>query len=114
MWWHWVKTIGGWLWKPFALIGVLLAARALVRSQDNRISNLKDALAVEKEKRKVTAHEERIKILTEQTIAKGRQSLEVGKQIRESKRKVVAIESGKPTEDMTDAQIAIEFSKLRL
>lgn len=111
--WTWLKTAASWLWKPLAAIGVLLAARAIMKSKDNRISNLKDALSVEVERRKVAASEAKIQVFKEQAIEKARQSATARHAAADSKRKIVAIESNAPTEEMSDAQIAEAFSKLR-
>jgi hypothetical protein len=109
--WNWIKKYAGW---PFALVGIFLGARAIIRSQSNRISGLKDALTVEQERRKIAAAEERVKLKTEQAISKGLEVDAAVVKMREAKRRVVEIESKKPTENMTDEQIAQEFSKLNL
>lgn len=109
--WSFLKKYLGW---PVALVGVFLGARAIIRSQNNRIANLKDALTVEQERRKIAAAEERVKMKTEQAISKGLEVDAAVAKAREGKRRVVAIESNAPTEHMNDEEIARQFSKLDL
>lgn len=110
----WTKKYLGWIWSPITLIGIVLGALAIKRSQTNRVNNLKDALTVERSRRDVEERSERMKLLGQQIISTQLEIEQHSDAVTESKRRVVQIEGSPINEDMTDAQIADRFSKIKL
>jgi hypothetical protein len=110
----WAKKYFGWLWSPITLVGIVLGALAIKRAQTNRVNNLKDALTVERARRDVEERNQRMKLLGQQIISNQLEIEQHSDAVTESKRRVVQIEGSPITEDMTDAEIADRFSKIKL
>jgi hypothetical protein len=110
----WGKKYLGWLWSPITLVGIVLGALAIKRAQTNRVNNLKDALTVERARRDVEERNQRMKLLGQQIISNQLEIEQHSDAVTESKRRVVQIEGSPITEDMTDAEIADRFSKIKL
>lgn len=109
-----VKKIGNWLkdnpWAfVMALIGVFTAV-LLLRSKNNKISSLKDAVAIQATKAQIAEAEGRAWTLKQSADSRDDEVRELDKRIAASKRRVVEIHEGKVKKDASDDEIAALFS----
>jgi len=118
----WLKKtalkIGRWLRdNPWAIIVALLgvfSAYRILKSKDNKIANLQDAVAVQATKAKMAGMEARAKALKERADAREDEVKELDSKIAASKRRIVEIHENKVPEGASDEEIARMFTDSRL
>lgn len=115
----WLKNtalkIGRWLKdNPWAIIVALLgvfSAYRILKSKDNKISTLQDAVAVQATKSKMAGMEARAKALKERADAREGEVKELDDKIAASKRRIVEIHEEKLPEGASDEEIAAMFDR---
>lgn len=105
--WKWV------LENPWAIvvsiIGVFLAVK-IVKSKNNKIASLQDAVAVQATLKQIAADEAKAEMIMKRAEERNQEVIDLEKKISASKRRVVEIHEGKPLSGKTDDEIANLFS----
>ena len=109
--WKWLKE------NPWAIIVALLSvgsAYLLLKRKDNKIADLKDAVAVENTRKVIAANEAKAEVIKANADAKDEDIKKLDREIAASKRRVMEIHEGESLEVLNDAQVAALFSSAGL
>lgn len=116
--WGVIKAVAQWLWShPIAIasmIGTIVGGFIIYRSNKNQISNLKDAIEVQKAKNSIASNAAKVQQLEKNASANADRVKSLKKEISNSQKKVVEIHKQENLEDMNDEDIAKLFSDSNL
>jgi hypothetical protein len=109
--WTWIKENP---WALLVALGGIFSAYLILKSKENKISSLQDAVAVQSTLKKIAADEAKAAVLKESADAKEDDVKALDKRIADSKRRVVEIHEGKRLEGMSDEDVARLFGDTRI
>lgn len=113
--WGIIKNIGKWLrnnpWAIITALGGVFSAYLIVKSKNNSISTLQDAVAVQATLKQISVDKTKAEVLKQQADTKDPEIKELEAKIAASKRRVVEIHAGKPlSKEASDDEVARMFS----
>lgn len=114
--WEILKKIGAWLrdnpWAIIVALAGVFGAYRIVKSKNNKISTLQDAVAVQATLKQMSADKAKAEVLKQQADAREGEVQELESKIEASKRRVLEIhEGGKPVKEATDEEVAGLFGR---
>lgn len=112
--WKVIQKAGAWIrdnpWALLVALGGVFGAYFIVRSKQNKINKLSDAVVVQATLKDIAATKAKAEVLKQQADAKSEDIAALDKKVAASKRRVVEISEGKPLEGASDEEIADMFS----
>jgi len=113
--WEILKKIGAWLrdnpWAIIVALAGVFGAYRIVKSKNNKISTLQDAVAVQATLKQMSADKAKAEVLKQQADAREGEVQELESKIEASKRRVLEIHEGKPVKEATDEEVAGLFGR---
>lgn len=97
-------------WAILTALAGVFGAYLLLKRKDNKISSLKDAVAVQATKAKIAADEREAQMLVDAAEGKEAKVREIDDRIAASKRRILEINEGKRLDGASDEEIAALFS----
>lgn len=115
--WEILKKIGVWLrdnpWAIIVALAGVFSAYRIVKSKNNKISTLQDAVVVQATLKQMSADKAKAEVLKQQADAREGEVQELEGRIEASKRRVLEIHEGgkKPVKEATDEEVASLFGR---